>query len=786
MSTPVASEVRVNKKLILAGFALGAFFEIVAISVAPRSFRAPYDEFFSFISSVFVVVTSLYFTYRMTDRIYLLPVAALLYSLTKLFDFLGSLPGLIYIYPIGDSYGVSNVTQSAMFVVAAMLLIYSMMLYIIDLRKAQNNLRESNAQLEAERARLVETNRELTWIRAMLEHVIESLPVGLFWKDSQGRYQGCNRRYLELTGAAISDPADMIGKTDQDVPGMLYRESSFGNGAVNGTWQVQTPTGSWHVLRRVPLKDEEKNDTGVLGVVADITNERLLAESQALLSRAIEQVDSLVAVFSERGTFVYANPAFCALTGLAADGLYGKPFSVLTNARLPEENLNQILRVVTASKSWKGRLMLRNAQNAFSCVDATVSPLWRSDGTLSHFVLIGHDVTREVMLEQQLNQAQRLEAIGRLAGGIAHDFNNMLQVVGGYTELMRAKLPADSGFQHALEVNARVIDRAARLVRQLMLFGRQDQSDITERFSLSSTVSNFLKLLRKVIGEHIEVRFESHLVDDVVLGQPEQVERVLLNLCVNARDAMPDGGTIVIKTTLYAPDTLLVEWPEGLRAESYYCLEVADTGTGIEPALLEHIFDPFFTTKEAGKGTGLGLSVAYSVMRQHQGAITVKSELNQGTTFYLLFPPYTGTEENADEIKQEGSAADLPGGSERILLVDDESHIRELCAQILRERGYTVVEAVDGEDGWRLFSAEPRGFDLVITDVVMPRLNGIMLRGRIHRERPEVPVILCSGYTPDVVGQMLTPEDSASLLRKPYTIASLLRRVRAELDGAMR
>ncbi|HPU97963.1 MAG TPA: response regulator, partial [Candidatus Hydrogenedentes bacterium] len=206
----------------------------------------------------------------------------------------------------------------------------------------------------------------------------------------------------------------------------------------------------------------------------------------------------------------------------------------------------------------------------------------------------------------------------------------------------------------------------------------------------------------------------------------------------------------------------------------------------IEPALLEHIFDPFFTTKEAGKGTGLGLSVAYSVMRQHQGAITVKSELNQGTTFYLLFPPYTGTEENADEIKQEGSAADLPGGSERILLVDDESHIRELCAQILRERGYTVVEAVDGEDGWRLFSAEPRGFDLVITDVVMPRLNGIMLRGRIHRERPEVPVILCSGYTPDVVGQMLTPEDSASLLRKPYTIASLLRRVRAELDGAMR
>ncbi|HPO31121.1 MAG TPA: ATP-binding protein, partial [Candidatus Hydrogenedentes bacterium] len=346
-------------------------------------------------------------------------------------------------------------------------------------------------------------------------------------------------------------------------------------------------------------------------VVEDITNERLLAESQALLSRAIEQVDSIVAVFNERGQFVYANPAFSALTGMTGDQLHGKPFSTLASAQLPEATLTEIVRVVTSGTSWKGRVVLRNAQAGFAHVDMTVSPIWRGEGTLSHFVLLGHDVTRELLLEQQLRQSQRLESIGRLAGGIAHDFNNMLQVVGGYTELMRSQLPPDSPYHRALEVCARVTDRAARLVRQLMLFGRRDQPDKPELFALSQTISDFLKLLRKVIGEHIEVRFDAQLQGDLVMGQPEQVERVVLNLCVNARDAMPEGGTITLRTTTHSPETLPVAWPVGLPVGTYYCLEVADTGTGIPPEVMEHIFEPFFTTKEAGRGTGLGLSVAY-------------------------------------------------------------------------------------------------------------------------------------------------------------------------------
>jgi len=767
---------------IFTGFALAAMLEIAAIYIGAYFRNVPYDELCSFLSSCFVVLTTLYFTFRAGEHIFLIPVGAAIYMVTKFVDFLGSIPIFTYVYPIGDVYFESNLVQSSMYVVAAVLLIYSTMLYIIRLREIRRRLTRSNAELETERAVLRETNQELRWTRAMLEQVIESLPVGLFWKNSEGQYQGCNRRYLELLDAGSARPEQLIGKTDGNLTRILYRESDYGPGSASGTWQIQTPGGNWHILRRAPLVNAEGGATGVLGTVEDITNERLLAESQALLSRAIEQVDSIVAIFNERGQFVYTNPALRALTGMTADQLHGKFFSTISSADFPEETLTEIVRVVTSGTSWKGRVALRRAQTGFACVDMTVSPIWRSEGSLSHFVLLGHDVTRELQLEQQLRQAQRLESIGRLAGGIAHDFNNMLQVVGGYTELMRAMLPPDFPYHHALEVCARVTDRAARLVRQLMLFGRRDQPEKPERFALSQTISDFLKLLRKVIGEHVDVRFDAQLRDDIVLGQPEQVERVVLNLCVNARDAMPEGGTITLRTTLYTPETLPVEWPAGLRANTYYCLEVADTGTGIPPEVMEHIFEPFFTTKEAGRGTGLGLSVAFSVMRQHEGAIAVKSVPGQGTTFYLLFPPAANAE-GADRPDDTTDPKLLPRGTERILLVDDEAHIREWCGCVLRDHGYTVTEAVDGEDGWRLFSENPGGFDLVMTDVVMPRLNGVMLRGRIHRECPDIPVVLCSGYTPDVVGQMLSPEDTASLLRKPYSMRDLLHRIREELNS---
>ncbi len=383
-----------------------------------------------------------------------------------------------------------------------------------------------------------------------------------------------------------------------------------------------------------------------------------------------------------------------------------------------------------------------------------------------------YDDTVRKALEDQLRQSQKMEAIGRLAGGVAHDFNNLLTVIGGYSELMLALLsPSDPLRASAQEIRD-AAERAAGLTRQLLAFSRK-QILQPRRVSLNELVANLERMLRRLIGEDIELATE--LAGDLpsVVADPGQLEQVVANLVVNARDAMPHGGRLTIATSTAAP-------PWSTEPGECVALTVADTGCGMDEQTRSHIFEPFFTTKPAGHGTGLGLATVYGIVQQSRGSIEVQTEPGCGTTFHIYIPASAAT---AEPAQARSAAEPKRRGAETILLVEDEDSVRKLAATALRQYGYKVLEARGG--GEALLIAESHGgpISLVVSDVVMPQMNGRELVERVQSTRPETKVLYMSGYTEDDVLRRGVSEERAAFLAKPFGPDDLARKVREVLDS---
>jgi two-component system, cell cycle sensor histidine kinase and response regulator CckA len=381
----------------------------------------------------------------------------------------------------------------------------------------------------------------------------------------------------------------------------------------------------------------------------------------------------------------------------------------------------------------------------------------------------------------QLLQAQKMEAVGQLAGGIAHDFNNLLQVIGGYASLVLEDLPSGASPYSEVSEIKRASDRATDLVRQLLAFSRR-QTIARRRIQPNDTIADLLKMLHRVIGEHIELDFRPGVSVPAVMADPGQLEQVLVNLCVNARDAMPDGGLITIATSrgVVGPD--FCEQHPWARAGEFAVLQVSDTGPGIPPEVLEHIFEPFFTTKEVGKGTGLGLATVYGIVKQHDGMIDVAAQPAGGTVFRIYFPS-TDEEGAADEPRDSGVIA--RHGHETILLAEDEELVRNLALRVLEHAGYRVLVARDGAEAIALVESRGAEIDLALLDVVMPKANGPQVRARIREIQPGMAVLYCSGYSRQMLADSAVPDDeSIELLLKPYAPRLLLDRVRAVLARA--
>ena len=380
-------------------------------------------------------------------------------------------------------------------------------------------------------------------------------------------------------------------------------------------------------------------------------------------------------------------------------------------------------------------------------------------------------------LEERLRQAHKMEAVGRLAGGVAHDFNNLLTIIRGNSDLLKDREGADAFHQKCVEQIQKAAGRAVSMTRQLLAFSRMQVLQ-PRVMDLNGVVAEMGKMLPRLIGEHIEYSFSPDPKLAPVKADPGQIEQVILNLAVNARDAMPRGGKLSVRTANVSVDEAEAAKRPPMTPGRYVLLSVSDTGHGMDEATKAHIFEPFFTTKEIGKGTGLGLATVYGVVKQSGGFIWVDSSPGEGTTFEIYLPQAAGNAANA-ETEEKPSA--IPGGSETILVVEDEAGVRELACQFLRVKGYTVLEAEGGLEALDVARSHPGAIHLLLSDMVMPKMSGGELAAQLKAIRPEIRVAFMSGYSEFSRGDVGKGFPEAPVLQKPFSPASLVEIVREAL-----
>ncbi|GAB4236793.1 MAG: hypothetical protein Kow00109_10450 [Acidobacteriota bacterium] len=637
----------------------------------------------------------------------------------------------------------------------------------------------------------VHAEQELRRSRELLQLILDTVPVRIFWKDRNSVYQGCNRPFA--LDAGLEDPTEIIGKTDFDLgwarEADLYRADDArvmesGEPLIGYEEPQHTPDGGVRWLRtsKVPLRDDSGEIVGVLGTYEDITERKLaleaLAESEERFRMVVENTAAAILLYDETG-YVFVNPAAEKLTGYTAEELRGvRPWELAAPEFQEQARAAAERRLAGDRTPQRYEVKILTKQGRERWVDLwTVGVTWkgRPAGLVS-----GLDVTERRKLETQLAQAQKMEAVGQLAGGVAHDFNNMLSVILGYAELARLRVPETDPLWSDLEEIRLAAQRSADLTRQLLAFARR-QIISPRPVDLNRVVEESLRSLRRLIPEEIRIDFVPDVDLWTVNLDPTQIDQILINLATNARDAISGVGSILIETKNVALDEEFVRRHPGSRPGEYVQLVFSDTGCGMDPETLKHIFEPFFTTKETGQGTGLGLATVYGIVKQNDGYISVYSELGGGTVFKLYFPRFQPVAEPV-AAPQEVEHVELRG-SETILVVEDEAQILSLCEACLRNLGYRVLAAENPRRALELLSQRDEPVDLLITDVVMPEMNGRQLWERVRAHSPGTKVLFMSGYTRDSIAHRGILEPGMNFINKPFSLQAFARKVRETLDS---
>ena len=538
----------------------------------------------------------------------------------------------------------------------------------------------------------------------------------------------------------------------------------------------------------VPVVDDELDMQSVLI--------EAFQESERRYRLLAENVTDVIWTTDLNLNLTYVSPSITRLVGYSVEEVMAETTEkILTPASFEIAKKTLIEELAIENTGQKDLYRSRTLELELNCKDGSTVPvemrvsfLREPDGQPIGILGIARDITeRKRAAEEtekiaaQLLQAQKMEAVGTLAGGIAHDFNNLITTIQGYAHMaMMESDEADALYLYLKRIDA-ASSRAAKLTRQLLLFSRKNPMEVTS-LNINETVEDLLKMLKRLIGEDIAIN--TYLEPDIftVRADAGNIDQVIMNLAVNARDAMPEGGKLTITTeNVTLSEEQCTTIPEA-QPGKYACLSVADTGVGIEKEIIEYIFEPFFSTKEPGEGTGLGLSVVYGIAKQHGGWINVYSEPGQGSTFKLYLPAIAGK----PELKSDETilAEELQGNGERILLVEDDGRVREFLADALNENGHVVFEAANAEEALDIFDSEQGEFHLVFSDVVLPDINGFQLADQLLSRKPELPVLLGSGYINDKLQRPIIHEKEFQILPKPYTLAELLRAVREAMGAA--
>ncbi len=479
------------------------------------------------------------------------------------------------------------------------------------------------------------------------------------------------------------------------------------------------------------------------------------------------------------GNLTLVNDSLCEIIGYSRDELIGLSYREVVSRHHLErvfQSYNTVYKTSRANRGFYYQAVRKDGTRRD--VSASVALTKDEDGKPIGFRGILRDVTEQRQLEEQLRQASKMEAIGRLAGGIAHDFNNLLTAMIGYANMLKMSLPKEDPNQDKLRQIGRAADRAASLTQQLLAFSRKQVLEM-QILDLNEVVEGLKEMLRRLIGENIHLVTVLDPSVEKINADPGQIEQILMNLAVNSRDAMPAGGKVIIETGCVTLDEGYVSTRPQMTAGNYVRLSVSDTGKGMDEDTLSRIFDPFFTTKEKGVGTGLGLSTVYGIVKQHRGHVAAYSSPGQGSMFEVLFPCAEKVVETSDSSSH---TASHPRGVETILVVEDEEIVRQLSCEMLQMLGYSVLGACDAEEAVAVSKAYPRPIDLLFTDVVLPKMDGRSLFNSLNAERQDLKVIYSSGYTDDAIVHHGVLEPGVHFLHKPFTFDRLARKVREVLD----
>jgi two-component system cell cycle sensor histidine kinase/response regulator CckA len=624
----------------------------------------------------------------------------------------------------------------------------------------------STARDITERRRLEENlGRE----KALLLTLINNLPDYVSIKDAESRVLITNTANAVVMGAETVENA--IGKTDRDFYPPAEAERYLtderviirtGEPLFNKEEESTDRKGHarWTLTTKVPLRDPAGKVIGVVCTGRDITRRKHDEQRMQDLARFPDENPNPVMRVSRDGSVLYINPSGRSLM---------PSWSGFEGGRIPPEYLSLLTQAWDSAE--KTVVEVREGKRIFSI---TVVPI-PSRGYIN---LYARDVTEERSLAQKFLQAQKMEAVGRLAGGIAHDFNNLLTVIGGYCDLLKEQLaPQTPAGGHVGEIG-RAARQASALTRQLLAFSRK-QFLMPQVIDPNELLFSMENIVIRLVGEDIEVRTFLHPDTGNITADPGQIEQVLMNLVVNARDAMPQGGKLTIETSNRTLDEDYAREHPGLSPGEYVQIAVSDTGHGMDREVLSHIFEPFFTTKEQGKGTGLGLSTAYGIVKQSGGYIACYSEPDKGTTFTIYFP---STKEKSARITTHLEEAPTARGTETILLVEDNEPVRQFIQTVLETNGYTVVAVSGGREAQAVIESLACKVSLVVTDVVMPQMNGKELVLRLQHTCPGLHALFISGYTGNAIEHHGMLDPGIDFMQKPFTSQELLGKIREILS----
>jgi PAS domain S-box-containing protein len=536
-----------------------------------------------------------------------------------------------------------------------------------------------------------------------------------------------------------------------------------------------------------PIRDAIGKVIGASKVARDITERKKADESLRLLESAVQQSkESILITDAELDLpgpkIIFINPAFTQMTGYAAGEVIGKTPRILQGPRTDKTVLGRLRKNLERGEVFEGEAINYRKDGKEFDLEWQIAPIRNASGKITHFVATQRDVTARKQLEEQIRQSRKMEEIGQLAGGVAHDFNNILAVIQMQSELLKSSggLSADQS-EFAEEIGV-TVQRAAALTRQLLLFSRREVFQPRD-LDLSASITNTAKMLMRILGENIQIELKLSSKPMFIHADAGMMDQVLLNLTVNARDAMPNGGQLVIETSGVEFDEFAASQSAQVRIGSFVRLSVSDSGCGIPPEILPKIFEPFFTTKDVGKGTGLGLATVFGIVQQHQGWISVYSEVNHGTTFRIYLPRLA---KNGGRKFAQPALAEMRGGNETILLAEDDPSLRVSVRKALSQLGYRILEAPTGVKALEVWRENRDEIRLLLTDLVMPDgMTGKNLAQRILQENPKLQVIYMSGYSAEVVGKDFSLKEGVNFLTKPFQASKLAQTVRDSLDNPL-